>query len=534
MRSGTTFIRLQELTNSGGGCRLITVLAVYLLLQGPGNLMSVACAQQSENDWLIYLGNRSAPQAPRKSMSAAEALPPLPLPATPLRRTERKKPPQPDYLMGKVIWGQAASYTDSSGQKMDIADWNLCPSDLEKLMRSARALNLSYHWTNTNLNDFHFDPTRLPALCISGVRTLRLDPTHLQALRQYVLDGGMVICDSIAGSPFFYDACKEIFAEAFPESRFRVLPADHPLYHIFTDIEPAEEPGTAPEKGALLEAIYVGSRAAVLVSKHGLGCGWNRDLTQVQGLERASIYDIDRANELGVNLAAYIVGYAEAGRIEGKPELFGLADKKIPSDEFVFAQIKHEGAWNVHPGAAGALLMKLRRHTSVRVNLNRMAIDLGQDDLTSYPFLYLTGLDDFSFSTQQRAALQQYLSLGGFLLINNGLGLSTFDRAVRREMEGVLPGQGFQTIPRNHDLFRSLFSMEQVQYTPMLESEGAQGDSTLSSLLGMRVDGELRVLYSPYDVEAGWLGAYYPMMRGYQPPSAQQLGMNVITYVLTN
>jgi len=504
-----------------------------MLLHVLTGLTSVASAQQKEDDWLIYLGNRSAPKAPRKSVSAAEALPPLPLPATPLRRTERKKPPQPDYLMGKVIWGQAASYVDSNGKKMDIADWNLCPSDLERLMRSARALKLSYHWTNTNLNDFHFDPTRLPALCFSGVRSLRLDPQQVQALRKYILDGGMVVCDSIAGSPFFYDACKAIFVEAFPQSRFRVLPADHPLYHIFTDVEAAESLDADPQDGALLEAIYVGSRAAVLVSKHGLGCGWNRDLSQVKGLERASVYEIDLANKLGVNLAAYIVGYAEAGRLEGRPELFGLADKKIPSDEFVFAQIRHEGAWNVHPGAAGALLMKLRRHTSVRVNLNRMAVDLGKDDLTSYPFLYLTGLDDFSFSAQQQAALQQYLSLGGFLLINNGLGLGTFDRAVRREMEGVLPGQGFQVIPRNHDLFRSLFSLEQVQYTPMLESEGTRGDSALSSLLGMTAEGELRVLYSPYDMEAGWLGAYYPMMRGYQPSSAQQLGMNVITYVLT-
>jgi len=524
---------LKELVHSRAILNGIRLVRVFLLLYVMGALTSLARAQQNEDDWLIYLGNRSAPQAPRKSMSAAEALPPLPLPATPLRRTERKKPPQPDYLMGKVIWGQAASFVDSNGKKMDIADWNLCPSDLEKLMRSARALNLSYHWTNTNLNDFHFDPTRLPALCFSGVRTLRLDSQQVQALRKYVLDGGMVICDSIAGSPFFYDSCKAIFAEAFPQSRFRVLPEDHPLYHIFTDVEPAANPEADAQSGALLEAIYVGSRAAVLVSKHGLGCGWNRDLTQVKGLERASFYDIDRANKLGVNLAAYIVGYAEAGRVEGRPELFGLADKKIPSDEFVFAQIKHEGAWNVHPGAAGALLMKLRRHTSVRVNLNRMAIDLGRDDLSSYPFLYLTGLDDFTFAAQQQAALQQYLSLGGFLLINNGLGLGTFDRAVRREMEKVLPGQGFQSIPRDHDLFHSLFSMERVQYTPMLETQEAAPSSGSSALLGMMVDNELRVLYSPYDMEAGWLGAYYPMMRGYQPTSAQQLGMNVITYVLT-
>ena len=66
------------------------------------------CCQAGENDWFRYLGTKEQKKAPRKQMNAAEALPPLPLPATPLRRTERKKPPQPDCLVGKVIWGLSA------------------------------------------------------------------------------------------------------------------------------------------------------------------------------------------------------------------------------------------------------------------------------------------------------------------------------------------------------------------------------------------------------------------------------------------
>ncbi len=53
-------------------------------------------------------------------------------------------------------------------------------------------------------------------------------------------------------------------------------------------------------------------------------------------------------------------------------------------------------------------------------------------------------------------------------------------------------------------------------------------------LLGVAIDGDLRVLYSPYDVEAGWLEAYYPLIRGYDSIGAQQLGMNIITYVMTH
>jgi hypothetical protein len=490
-------------------------------------------SRADENDWFVYLGTKEAKKSPRKSISAAEALPPLPLPATPLRRTERKKPPQPDCLVGKVIWGESASFVDTTGKAMKIADWNLCPTDTEKLVENARAMDLKYHWQNTNLNDFHFDPKKLPALLFSGVRTLRLSDSHIRALRDYVINGGMIICDSIAGSPYFYQSAKKIFLQAFPECRFREIPADHPLYHIIVDIDEVTYPGRKGKSEPFLEGIYVGSRVGVLVSKFGLGCGWNRSTERLQKLPDAAYYDAKSANKIGLDLAAYIVGYAEVGLVEGRPEVFGLADQTRPTDEFVFAQVRHEGLWNVHPGAATALLMKLRRYTAVRVNLKRAGLDLEEDDLSPYPFLYLTGLDDFSFSPNEIEALQRYINYGGVLLINNGLGLGTFDAAVRRELEKILPDAAIEPIPAGHNLYNTLFDVSTVRYSPSL----AKAEPQLKSqpyLLGASIDGELRVIYSPYDLEAGWLEVYYPLMKGYESICSQQLGMNIIIYVMTH
>ena len=485
-----------------------------------------------ENDWFKYLGTKEAKKAPRKSMNAAEALPPLPLPATPLRRTERKKPPQPDYLVGKVIWGESASFVDTTGNTLEIADWNLCPTDMQKFVENCRAMDLTYHWQNTNLNDFHFDPKKLPALLFSGVRTLRLSDSHIQALRDYVLSGGMIICDSIAGSPYFYESAKKVFLRAFADSRFRTIPADHPLYHMIVDIDKVKYRGN---KGSdpYLEGIYVGSRIGVLVSKFGLGCGWNRNTERLKELPKAAYYDINSANQIATDLAAYIVGYAEVGLVEGRPEVFGLADEKRATDEFVFAQIKHDGLWNVHPGAATALLMKLRRYTSVRVNLKRVGVDVGADDLMPYPFLYLTGLDNFSFSQQELGALQQYLNNGGILLVNNGLGLGTFDAAVRRELSRLLPDSNLQRIAPGHDLFGSLFDASSVRYSPSLSKSKPELNNQ-PHLLGATIGGELRVIYSPYDLEAGWLEVHYPLARAYESVSSQRLGINIIVYLMTH
>ena len=211
-------------TRVAGRAGVVGHLVLLLLVVLAGFSFLGARAWGAEQDWFVYPGNTKPPKAPRKNINAAEALPPLPLPATPLRRTERKKPPQPDYLVGKVIWGEDASFTASSGEALKIADWNLCPTDLASWMETVRAMALNYHWRNVNLGDFDYDAGKLPCLLFSGVRTLRLGAEQKKRLREYVLGGGMVVCDSIAGSPYFYDSVKVVFGEVFPECRFRVLP----------------------------------------------------------------------------------------------------------------------------------------------------------------------------------------------------------------------------------------------------------------------------------------------------------------------
>ena len=90
-------------------------------------------SQAGENDWFVPLG--PPPEAAKRRISGGEAFPPLPLPATPLRRTERKREPSPPKLAAKIVWGEDASFTYGSGEQTRIADWNLCPGDLQQLMK---------------------------------------------------------------------------------------------------------------------------------------------------------------------------------------------------------------------------------------------------------------------------------------------------------------------------------------------------------------------------------------------------------------
>lgn len=494
-----------------------------------GLLLAVLLSAASENDWFVPLG--PPPKAAPRHISGGESFPPLPLPATPLRRSERKKDPAPPKLIGKVVWGETATFGSGDGGG-EIADWNLCPADLQSLMRSAgSALGVRYGSQTVSLATFEADPTTTPLLFVSGTRRLRMDAEQLAKLRLYVQRGGLLVFDSVAGSPWFTDSVRATLAQLFPDRPLRRLPADHPLLHAAVDIPTAGFGRNPPGDQPALEGLYVGCRVGVLLSPYGLGCGW--DGRTVPGLPQAVFYDVETAGRLGVNLVAYALGYAETGLEEAKPELFGAVDAAAPSDELVLSQLTHSGHWDVHPGAAAALLRRAAGTLAVRVSLRRQVVDPGKDALGGRTFAYLSGLDDFSFDDTAIANLRRFLANGGTLLVNNGLGLATFDAAARRELARLLPDQPLKPIPTDHALLRSgPFPIGEVHLSPA--ARAAEPKLAAAALEGITIGGDLRVIYSRLDLEAGWLGCEHPMMRGYEADTAMALGLDLLVYAATH
>jgi hypothetical protein len=168
----------------------------------------------------------------------------------------------------------------------------------------------------------------------------------------------------------------------------------------------------------------------------------------------------------------------------------------------------------------------------LRVNLKRVVVDPGKDDLSNLSFLYLTGLDDFHFSDNAVTALRGFLQRNGTLFINNGLGLSTFDQAVRRELARILPGSQLEPIPLSHSIFSDVISVQKADYTPAVAMR--YGQLQTPKLEGITLGGDVRVIYSPIDLEAGWEPTEYPLAMAYRQDTAVPLGMNILMYAATH
>jgi len=107
---------------------IVLLFAAAVLAVSSDRALAQAGRGQAD-DWLV---TKTPPvnEAPPKAISASEASLPAPgPPALPESRNERKKPPEPEYLVGKVIWGQAATIGDQS-----VQDWNLAGRDCEYLL----------------------------------------------------------------------------------------------------------------------------------------------------------------------------------------------------------------------------------------------------------------------------------------------------------------------------------------------------------------------------------------------------------------
>src|SRR5262252_11168813 len=108
--------------------RLALLLAIGMLLVGGG----FAQAQEFENP-KANIPPKAAPQR----RNAGEGFPPLPLPATPLRRSEKKREPSPPALVGSVTFAKANG-------------WQTTIIDIEKWVEFTNsALNQRYRFVGT-------------------------------------------------------------------------------------------------------------------------------------------------------------------------------------------------------------------------------------------------------------------------------------------------------------------------------------------------------------------------------------------------
>ncbi len=469
------------------------------------------------------------PQAAPQRRTAAESFPPLPLPATPLRRSEKKRQPSPPALVGKVILGDV-KWETKDGQRYAYRDWMTDPSDMRHLLHwTNRQLDIRYRTVDTALPEFSYNPTELPILYFTGHDGFSLHPTLLPKLRQFCVDGGTILGDACCGTPDFDKAFRALVAELFPRRPLKPIAKDHPLYSSFYQIASVEymEAKKLWRDRPVLEASGIGCRAAVIYTGgYDCSCGWDGHIHP----HGRRVVPRDARN-LGANIMTYCLATYELGRFLSTERVYHQAGDPT-RDQLVIAQVVHDGDWDTQPTSLAVLLKHLAENTTVEVKFSKENVDLTHIDAFAHPILYMTGHEDFTLKAEEVANLRRYLAAGGVLFANACCGREGFDQAFRREIKRVLPDRDLAPLPAEHPVYASVYPIREVHYTPLVEHE--HPGLARPPLEGIPLENQLRVIYSRYGLVNGWSGAPNPYARGVEGDDALRLGINVLVHAMTH
>jgi hypothetical protein len=460
---------------------------------------------------------------PRKNptrQTSAEGMPPLPLPAVPLRRSEPKAEPAPPLMIAKVEYGTTQ-------------DWNTDPGDVDNLMRHVRsAVGLWYGWKHMKLDELVAlhkakKQSKIPALYFSGHESFTFTPDQRAALVSYLLDGGTIVGDACCGRAEFRKSFVAEMKQLFPKRPLDRLELDHPIFrafHKYTTVNFRSYRGLTKSDSVGPPELYgmnLGCRAAVIFSPWDLSCGWDEH-THEHG---ARLLPGD-AIRMGINLISYVAALRQVAEVQAVTrEIAGKADR--PRQQFVLAQLIHHGDWDPDPNSTVQFLRQVSSVSSLAVKFEQKAVNPRETELAKFPFLYMTGFKDPRLGDDEVGALRRHLQAGGFLFINNCSGYHAFDKYTRTLVKRLFPDQNLEGLGKEHPLFKSFYSITGGK-------DRQSGAPRALELEGISIKKRLVLVYSKNDMITHLKLVSDPFGNGYDADTCRKLAVNVVAYALQN
>jgi hypothetical protein len=112
---------------------------------------------------------------------------------------------------------------------------------------------------------------------------------------------------------------------------------------------------------------------------------------------------------------------------------------------------------------ARVLASEIRYRTSIDVADEPVLLRATDPRFPTQALAILAGSSSFSLSPAERDALSRWISLGGFLWVDNGgpdVHSASFDRSVRRELGAMFPGRDLERVSADHVLYRSFYRLD--------------------------------------------------------------------------
>jgi hypothetical protein len=196
------------------------------------------------------------------------------------------------------------------------------------------------------------------------------------------------------------------------------------------------------------------------------------------------------------------------------------------ADSITVARLQYDGGgdWYANPSSLPNLLTAVRERAGIPMARREAEVTPLDPALRDYPYLYMTGHGNVTFTPAERAALREYLLAGGFLHADDNYGL---DESFRLEMAEIFPDAELTEIPANHAVFHTFYDFDDG--LPKIHEH----DGNPPQAFGIFHGGRLVVFYSyESDLGDGWEDASVHEDPVAAREQALRMGVNLVLYVL--
>lgn len=392
------------------------------------------------------------------------------------------------------------------GNNRREANWNQRPRDIANAVKwIGRQVERDLNWQIVPIDRPLRDMHDAPMLFISGNQALNFTDEQKAKLRDYALQGGIIIGHADCRAQQFSKSFVELGGQLFGEQgyEFRELEESSPIYtnQAF--------PRSAWKRKPSVQALSNGTRELmILIARDDAGRDWQQD---------------DKRNpevwELAANLYLYAVDKRNF-QFKGQTYLVDKRDAVKSERSLKLARLQYNGTWNPEPAGWHRLANVL--HNNDKLDLQIETVKLGEGALADFKIAHLTGTREFRLEPAEREALKAFIGNGGTLLIDAAGGSTAFASAAEAELRQLYPSINGEIIPASDPLFASLetgwrlFARQKI------------GGLSTPRLRAFTIDGRRAIYYSAEDLSTGLMGAPIDGIVGYDATTATEITRRLI------
>lgn len=247
--------------------------------------------------------------------------------------------------------------------------------------------------------------------------------------------------------------------------------------------------------------------------------------------------------------------YRRSTSLDGYRERQGIPNWRnaegFEDDTFTFARVRYNtvwgrGGWHVdYPDSDLNFSLRLQQLTTLKVNPTPVVVELTDDKLFDYPFLYMIEPGGIQLQHDEVQNLRRYCENGGFMMVDDFWGDDEY-AVFHEQIKRVFPNRNVEELDLSHEIFHNVYDLNEKPQIPSIgwaydgrTYERRENDSGRQVHFRAIKDDEGRIMVlicHNTDLGDGWEreGENREYFQEYSVKKAYPMGINIVTYAMTH